>query len=54
MKHLMNMISVAHPNSQVTPQAKTASEAAEFLVGKKRIVLLTGAGINVESGIPNP
>ena len=46
------MISEA-PNDLVTPQAKTSQEAAEFMIGKKRIVLMTGAGINVASGIPN-
>jgi NAD-dependent SIR2 family protein deacetylase len=30
----------------------TAKEAASLLVGKKKILILTGAGVSVASGIP--
>ena len=32
---------------------KTSRGAAEIMIGKKRIVLITGAGINISAGIPN-
>ena len=53
MKKLTEMVSEVSDKVHTIPQAKTAKEAAEFLIGKKRIVILTGAGINVASGIPN-
>ena len=34
------------------PQDCTPEEAAKFMVGKKRIMVLTGAGISAASGIP--
>ena len=39
---------------RMTPRFKTSKEAAKILLGKKRIVFLTGAGINKSIGIPNP
>lgn len=34
------------------PQAVTPKEAAKFLVGKKKIMIVTGAGLSAASGIP--
>ena len=34
------------------PQEMTAKQAAQLMVGKKKITILTGAGISAPSGIP--
>ena len=33
-------------------QIASAEEAAKYLVGKKRVLILTGAGLSAASGIP--
>ena len=34
------------------PQKVSAEEAAKYLVGKKNIMIITGAGLSAASGIP--
>ena len=34
------------------PQQVTAEEAAEYLIGRKKVTIMTGAGISAASGIP--
>ena len=42
----------AHKEYKEKPQILSGKEAAQHMVGKKNIMILTGAGLSAASGIP--
>ena len=48
----MDKIMGVERQQENSPRVMTAREAAKFLIGRKKITILTGAGISAASGIP--
>ncbi|CDW75458.1 silent information regulator protein sir2 [Stylonychia lemnae] len=51
---LLEQFGIANPDIKYThePQVITAKDAAKHMIGKKNILILTGAGLSAASGIP--